>query len=695
MTIAMRPSRHTYRAYPLDAAMSWFDPSTGTHVRWEGPETRSLRRVAPRVVMFALSHACNLACSFCSRDLGAKSAWTVASAAEMLAGLSSRRVLEVSFGGGEPFAFRGFDELLVRLHDETELAVHVTTNGVLLDDARIAHLRGRVGELRVSVYDDTPWEDRIARLADAGVRVGANVLATPARLDALPSLLERLRDLGAKDVAILSYVGADAALHLRPSDDARLARIVATSALRARVSVCLGDRLDPLPLAARPGCQAGLDFVTIGPDKRVKACSFAEDGFVAETPEDVLAIWRRERDALSAPSPRPGCARAQTKDAPSAAPSNEIRVYRAFSGNNSGECVLVGRFDQVEDARRYIDDLLPGFRAGERYSPEWEDLLRAEAIAPGAGEYSPDAMLAIGRSVMLHTDSAIADDFPSLRELLWRRGGRAVYNGIHEHGSPHLVAGLRGDDPARIAEVATARFEERFVRHGADVYGLVPLAGGLGNGIVAPGAKLEGLAKDLGAVIAAELVGGEHESSLDKALPSLARASEDDSAWLWARFFDEASTAKAAAAVSSDEGLVVSTRRSLLFRTARVRTRLAARLQQQGGTVTLVQGAQVRVSCTFSSDHRRKEPEPELERVRAALRSTLTAPFETSMHFRAVVVTATTDAPGPLVEAATRASTTLGYRVWLEVGPVEVTAAALRRIRSDLVQLTRRGPRTE
>lgn len=141
----------SFRAFPLDGAMSWFQPSTGAHVRWDGPETHALARVAPRVVMFSLSHACNLACGFCSRDAGLATSWTADSAANLLRELAARRVLEVSLGGGEPLAFRGLERLLDRLHDETPLAVHLTTNGVLLDEARVARLRGRVGEVRVSV----------------------------------------------------------------------------------------------------------------------------------------------------------------------------------------------------------------------------------------------------------------------------------------------------------------------------------------------------------------------------------------------------------------------------------------------------------------------------------------------------------------------------------------------------------------
>jgi MoaA/NifB/PqqE/SkfB family radical SAM enzyme len=158
--------------------------------------------------MFGITNRCNLSCDFCSRDTHVDSTWNIDSAYAMLAGLARAGVLEVAFGGGEPFAFRGFDELLARLADTTPLALNVTTNGTLLTAARLARLAPALGELRLSIYDDNPWPERVELLASAGVRFGANVLVTPARLALLPSLLERLANLGCRDVQLVGSPGA-------------------------------------------------------------------------------------------------------------------------------------------------------------------------------------------------------------------------------------------------------------------------------------------------------------------------------------------------------------------------------------------------------------------------------------------------------------------------------------------------------
>ena len=100
--------RDRFRAFPLDDALLFFQPSTGTSVRVQNERTEGLRRRAPRVAMFGITNRCNLTCDFCSRDTSRERAWTVESAALVLQGLSSGGTLEVAFGGGEPFAFRGF-----------------------------------------------------------------------------------------------------------------------------------------------------------------------------------------------------------------------------------------------------------------------------------------------------------------------------------------------------------------------------------------------------------------------------------------------------------------------------------------------------------------------------------------------------------------------------------------------------------
>lgn len=304
------------RPFPLDGALLLFDRDSGTNVRLDGDETAALRLVAPRAVQFAITNRCNLACSFCSRDVAADSAWTAESAFVVLADLARAGVLEVAFGGGEPFAFRGFEQLVARLYDETPLAVHATTNGLLLDHARLSRIAGKLGELRLSLYDDNDWRRTIALLVDEKVRFGVNVLLLPERLPRLEALVLELFDCGCRDVLLLSYNGPDRAQHLSAAEaDALATRVrLLHRALgrRGRLSldVCWGDRMERVPRHFdRDDCGAGRDFIVITSDKRMMPCSFHHASFPIRDAADVMAHWNGRRVELAAPSTIAGCAR--------------------------------------------------------------------------------------------------------------------------------------------------------------------------------------------------------------------------------------------------------------------------------------------------------------------------------------------------------------------------------------------------
>jgi MoaA/NifB/PqqE/SkfB family radical SAM enzyme len=306
-----------HRPFPLDGALLMFDRDTGENVLLDGEETRGLRQVAPRSIQFGITNRCNLACAFCSRDLAAESTWTLDDAYAVLSDLSAAGVLEVAFGGGEPFAFRGFPELVARLYNETPLAVHATTNGMLLTPERIAAVRGKLGELRVSIYENNDWRRTVASLAERDVRFGVNLLVLPERLDGLEAMVLELIGLGCRDVLLLSYNGGERSLHLSSAQTASLASSVAVlhRALRhrARISldVCWGERMAPLPrYLQRNDCGAGRDFLVLTSDKKLMPCSFHHEAFAVSSANEIMRVWRERRAQLAAPSKVPGCARA-------------------------------------------------------------------------------------------------------------------------------------------------------------------------------------------------------------------------------------------------------------------------------------------------------------------------------------------------------------------------------------------------
>ncbi|AKI99073.1 MoaA/NifB/PqqE/SkfB family radical SAM enzyme [Archangium gephyra] len=314
--VPVPPALARLRRFPMDGGLLLFDRDSGLNALCEGPETAHLRQRAPRALQFGITNRCNLACTFCSRDMEARSAWTADEAFQVLAGLAEAGVLEVAFGGGEPWVFPRFEELVCRLYDETPLAVSFTTNGLAFTARRLAAIRGRYGQCRLSLYEDNDWRRKVEELAEAGARFGVNYLVTPERLASLETVVLELVSRGCRDVLLLSYNGADRALHLTPGQAGELAKKVELlgRALAGRsqlkLDVCWGERMEAVPrLFRRTDCGAGRDYLVLTSDRKVMPCSFHHVAIPVGDAADVMAVWRERREELGSASRLPGCAR--------------------------------------------------------------------------------------------------------------------------------------------------------------------------------------------------------------------------------------------------------------------------------------------------------------------------------------------------------------------------------------------------
>jgi MoaA/NifB/PqqE/SkfB family radical SAM enzyme len=349
------------RLVPLDGAWLAFDRETGDRWLLRSEATRSLRQRAPLLALFSPSHACNLACSFCYRDASRTSVWTVDAAFSMLSKLADEGTLEVAFGGGEPFAYKGFASLAARLAAETPIVVHATTNGTLVTADNARALRGRVREFRVSAYDDTPWRRAVSILADNGFSTGVHWLVTKERLGSVKAMAREVLALGASKLFLLSYHGDDRSMHLDRDALAALAQEIESISdlpIEIGVSACWGDRLEPVPkLAPDRGadCGAGGLFVSIDPDGVLSPCSFHHQRRTGLDGAAVLDGWRALRHA--GPARAPGCRRTQIQTTL----RDGLFRWRAFAGNNSVDCLIVGRFGAAgaaEDAVRELRELV-------------------------------------------------------------------------------------------------------------------------------------------------------------------------------------------------------------------------------------------------------------------------------------------------------------------------------------------------
>lgn len=304
------------RRFPLDGALLLFDRDSGLNVLCDGPETAHLRQRMPRVIQFGITNRCNLACAFCSRDLTAPSDWTFDAAFSILAELAQSGLLEVAFGGGEPWAFPEFDQLLRRLHEETPLAVNFTTNGLAMTREKLRRVNRAYGQIRLSLYEDNDWPAKVKMLVEEDARFGVNYLVTPARLSQLEATVFELVAMGCRDILLLSYNGADRSLHLSTDEASSLAARVTLLAralhlsAQIKLDVCWGERMEPAPrLFHREDCGAGKDFLVLTSDKKIMPCSFHHVAIEVKTADDVLNVWNNRQNDLNIPARDPGCAR--------------------------------------------------------------------------------------------------------------------------------------------------------------------------------------------------------------------------------------------------------------------------------------------------------------------------------------------------------------------------------------------------
>lgn len=293
-----------WRVHPLDGALLLFDRNTGLNLLLEGEETQHLRRQAPRTLLIGVTNACNMTCPFCYRDLDSRSAWRYDTLLKFCREADQWGVLEVAFGGGEPMLFPHWQAFIIELYQSTNLCTNFTTNGTLLTGEFLQAIKGKYGQIRLSIYEDNHWEETVKLLIDQQARFGVNWLITPADLPTLEAKFRSLLQRGVRDFLLLSYKGSQRDMHLNAHQYTQLAQFLtrAHAGLGSRVAlkldVCWGDTLNAVPrLFPSSDCGAGDDFLSLTSDKLIKPCSFfgTHTGTPFNTLDDVRSYWQQRR----------------------------------------------------------------------------------------------------------------------------------------------------------------------------------------------------------------------------------------------------------------------------------------------------------------------------------------------------------------------------------------------------------------
>lgn len=118
------------------------------HDRLDGI-VRSGQLSAPLTVTWEVTKRCNLRCAHCLSDSSPEAdtsgELSLDEAKAVADQLIAARVFQVHFGGGEPFVYPGFLELLRYARGRGMSCLCISTNGSLLNEARIAELEALGG----------------------------------------------------------------------------------------------------------------------------------------------------------------------------------------------------------------------------------------------------------------------------------------------------------------------------------------------------------------------------------------------------------------------------------------------------------------------------------------------------------------------------------------------------------------------
>jgi radical SAM protein with 4Fe4S-binding SPASM domain len=278
---------------------------------------------APLVAHWAVTYRCNLQCAFCYSESGPGRSLGPGPGTRrrLVQRLAAWGILEVALGGGEPTILPDFAELLAGIR-AAGMVPNVTTNGTVRTPAVVRALAEQAGVVHLSadrpdLLDAARGRGVFARLRQtarvlraAGVRLGVNLLLTPAHVGDLCDCLQALLDLGVQAVTFLRPKGAWAAAHWpgfpTAADLARLAAelrsfIEKKPPLRLYVDTALRDEWARAGLLHDPepevlGCGGAQRHVAVTPNGDVYPCSHQrrpEYRLGNLLTDDLAALWSR------------------------------------------------------------------------------------------------------------------------------------------------------------------------------------------------------------------------------------------------------------------------------------------------------------------------------------------------------------------------------------------------------------------
>lgn len=205
-------SRLKVRASP--AGLHFFNRTTGINILVdEITSPTSTWSAAPRQVSFALTNACDLACSHCYAPKN-PAMLAFDKLTSWLADLDANGCIGVGFGGGEPTLYPRLTELCSYAARKTNLAVIMTTHAHQLSDKLLNELGGNLHFVRVSMdgvgptYESIrcrPFNALLERITalERVARFGINFVVNSKTVGDLDAAVQLAADLGASEFLLL------------------------------------------------------------------------------------------------------------------------------------------------------------------------------------------------------------------------------------------------------------------------------------------------------------------------------------------------------------------------------------------------------------------------------------------------------------------------------------------------------------
>ena len=370
-TFAMRPPRVPWSRPEAFGAWVRLDDQTLVAVDRDLAERLAVNNAGspppgptrPLELHMAVTSRCNAPCDGCYMDAHPKGADVpFADLALSLAAARDAGVSTVAFGGGEPLLHRHIDALAEEAR-ALGLVPVMTTSGAGLTPERARSLRAFAqinvsydgadgGYLAVRGWDGAAVAERaIETLAQAGIRVGANVVLTRSSFDLLAATSDRVAEKGASEIQLLRYKpGGRAAA---PSYEARrltpdqisllwpsIKRVADAGRLRVRIDCALLPLLSSA-LSTEPGisrrltdfgvfgCEAARHLAGLRSDGTVAPCSF----FSSSSAQPLIELSSARARAADPP-------RASLADWSTAADLEAFRAYHASPPEPCRSCEL-------------------------------------------------------------------------------------------------------------------------------------------------------------------------------------------------------------------------------------------------------------------------------------------------------------------------------------------------------------------